>query len=228
MTERVSVPFADAMLVPLPDGVDPAVAASSADTLSDAYRHIAPHIEEVRRHPDGPAVIALGATERSSPFSASMPLFVGLLTRALVPEADFLLVDERTWVRDHAERLGLHAGPLRQLRGLKAPLVVDGSASPRGLRLALAAVSPDGRCSCAGILHASARIPASLMFGRNVTLTIARSHVRQAIPQVLDLLASHRLRSAGVTTQLGRFDDAVELLDAHLRGHDIKTALTTT
>jgi len=225
MSERVAVPFADAMLVPLPPGVDPTLAASSADTLSDAYRHVGPYVEEVRAHPDGPAVIAIGAIDRSSPFSASMPLFVGLLTRALLPEARFLLIDERPWVRDRAERLGLDAGPGNRLRGLRAPLVVDASASPRGLRLALTAVAPDGRCSCAGNLHAWTRIPATLMFGRNVTLTVARSHIQQVIPRVLDLLAADRLQPAGVITQLGHLDDAVELLDAHLRSRDIKTVL---
>ena len=226
LSEHVSVPFADAMLVPLPPGVEPASAASCADTLGDAYRHVGPFVEEVRRHPDGPGVIVVGAAEASSRFSASMPLFVGLITRALLPEAQFLLVDERPWVRERAEQLGLAASPVAGLRGRRAPLVVDSSASPRGLRLALNAVAGDGRCSCAGLLHASARIPASLMFGRNVSLTIARSHIRQAIPRVLDLMAAGRLDPAGVITQQGAFDDAVELLDAHLRGRDIKTVLT--
>lgn len=227
MADLVAVPFADAMLVPLPAGVDPVAAASSADTLSDAYRHVGPYVEEVRGHPEGPAVVVVGAVEPSSPFSASMPLFVGLVARAVLPEADFLLVDARPWVRDRAERLGLTAGPVQALRGRRAPLVVDASASPRGLRVALTAVAADGRCSCAGTLHASARIPASLMFGGNVTLSIARSHVRQAIPDVLELLANHRLDPGGVITQQGRFDDAVDLMNAHLRGRDIKTVLTT-
>lgn len=227
MADLVSVPFADAMLVPLPPGVDPVAAASSADTLSDAYRHVGPYVEEVRGHPEGPGVLVVGAVEQSSPFSASMPLFAGLVVRAVLPEADFLLVDARPWVRDRAERLGLRVGPVQALRGRRAPLVVDASASPRGLRLALAAVAADGRCSCAGTLHASARIPAGLMFGRNVTLSIARSHVRQAIPHVLELMAAHRLDPGGVISQQGRFDDAPDVIDAHLRGRDIKTVLTT-
>lgn len=226
LADLVGVPFADAMLVALPAGVDPSSAAASADTLSDAYRHVAPHVELVRGHPDGPRVIAVGAVERSSPFSASMPLFAGLITRALLPAADFLLIDERPWVRDLAEHLGLPAAPVKGLHRVKAPLVVDASASPRGLRLALGAVAPDGRCSCAGTLHASTRIPASLMFGRNVSLTIARSHIRGSIPQVLDLLATHQVEPAGVITQRGSLDDAVELIGAHLRGRDTKTVLT--
>ena len=228
LADLVSVQFADAMLVPLPDAVDPADAASSADTLSDAFRHVAPHLDAVGRHPDGPRVIAVGAAERSSPFSASVPLFVGLITRALLPGSEFLLIDERPWVRERAEHLGFDTGPVRRLKKARAPLVVDASASRRGLRLALAAVADDGVCSCAGTLHASVPIPASLMFGRNVTLSIARSHVRQVIPQVLDLLATRQVEPAGVITQRGSFDDAVEMLDAHLRGRDVKTVLTLT
>lgn len=226
LSDLVAVPFADAMLVALPDAVDAAAAASSADTLSDAYRHVAPHLDLVRGHPDGPRVIALGAVEASSPFSASVPLFVGLITRALLPEAEFLLIDERPWVRERAGRLGLDAGPVRRLRKARAPLVVDSSASRRGLRLALAAVADDGLCSCAGTLHTSVPVPASLMFGRNVSLSIARSHVREVIPAVLDLLATHQVEPDGVITQRGSIDDAVELLDAHLRGRDVKTVLT--
>lgn len=225
IADLLSVPYADAMLVPLPVNVTPEAAASSADTLSDAYRHVGPYVEEVQRHPDGAAVTVVGAVDRRSPFSASVPLYVGLITRALLPEADLLIIDERPWVRDHAERLGLAAGPVRALQGRRSPLVVDSSASPVGLKLALSAVAPDGRCSCAGLLHASAKIPASLMFGRNVTLTIARSHIRLAIPPVLELLSAGSLDPTGVTTQQGPLDDAVELISAHLRGPDVKTVL---
>lgn len=226
MADEVGVPYADVMLVPLPAGVDPVDAASAADTLSDAYRHVAPHLEMVRHHPDGPQVVVVGAVDQSSPFGASVPLFVGLITRALLPEADFLLVDERPWVRDHAERLGLAACPVRGLGKRRAPLVVDASANPRGLRLALTTVASDGWCSCAGILHASARIPASLMFGRNVTLSVTRSHIREAIPPVLDLLSTGQVKPSRVITQQGSFDDAIELMGAHLRGRHIKTVLT--
>jgi threonine dehydrogenase-like Zn-dependent dehydrogenase len=64
------------------------------------------------------------------------------------------------------------------------------------------------------------------MFGRNVTLTVARSHVRPAIAAVVELLATQWLEPGGVISQQGPFDDAVELLGAHLRGRDTKTVLT--
>jgi alcohol dehydrogenase len=225
IADRLTVPYADAMLVPLPAGVSPAAAASAADTMSDAYRHIAPRVARVQDHPDGPGVVIVGAVSARSPFGASVPLYAALIARALLPGADIVIGDERPYVREHAERLGLTAVPVAQLRRRRAPLVVDSSASPRGLARALRSTAPDGHCTCAGMLHASARVPASTMFGRNATLSIARSHVRSAIPGVLDLIATGRLRPESVTTTLGAFEEAPDTLRHHLLNHDIKTVL---
>src|SRR4051794_26811582 len=58
IADELAVPFADGMLVPLPEGLDPAVAASVADNVSDAYRHIAPHLSAaLERDPTAPLVI---------------------------------------------------------------------------------------------------------------------------------------------------------------------------
>lgn len=225
VADRLAVPYADAMLVPLPPGVTPAAAASAADTLSDAYRHIAPHAQRILQHPDGPQVIVVGAVDTRSPFSASVPLYAGLIAQALIPDVEVLVVDARPVVRSHAQRLDMTATPPDRLRRQRAPLVVDSSASPRGLRLAIRATAPDGYCSCAGTLHASVRVPATLMFGRNVTLSIARSHVRSVIPDVLDLIASGRLLPELVTTTTASYDDAPDALRHHLLQPDIKTVL---
>lgn len=142
-----------------------------------------------------------------------------------MPEASVLIADTRPFVRDQAGELGLPSCPPSQLRGLQSPLVVDSSAEPRGLKLALKATAPDGLCSCAGTLHASARIPASLMFGRNVSLSIARSHVRGVIPAVLDLVAAGRIAPQRVTSTVAPFDEAPTVLRDHLLGADTKTVL---
>jgi alcohol dehydrogenase len=223
--EQVAVPFADGMLVPLPAGVDPSAVASVGDTLSDAYRHIAPHLERIRSHPDGPRILILGAVNPMTPFSASMPLYAALTARAIVPEASVLVVDARPAVRAHAGRLGIDAGEPNRLRHERAPLVIDSSADPRGLALAIGATAPDGICSCAGTLHASVRVPGTLMFGRNITLALMRSHIRTVIPAVLDLVARGRLHPEQVTTTVASFEDAPEALRAHLLGGDTKTVL---
>jgi alcohol dehydrogenase len=224
-SEQVAVPYADAMLVPLPAGVDPVAVASVADTLSDAYRHIGPYVERIRRHPEGPGIILFGAMRRRSIFGASVPLYAAQIARALVPEADVLVVEARDDVREHAARLGFEACEPKALGRRQAPLVVDSSADPRGLAAALHATAPDGICSCAGTLHASVKIPAARMFGRNNTLTVARSHIRTVIPEVLDLVAAGRIHPESVTTTIASFEDAAKVLSDHLRGTATKTIL---
>ena len=80
--DQLAVPFADAMLVPLPAGVDPVAAASVADNLCDAYRHVAPHVPRLlEQNPDGEILILAGLSSRPL-FSPSTPLYAGLLARA--------------------------------------------------------------------------------------------------------------------------------------------------
>src|SRR5947208_700 len=45
LSDRVRVPFARAMLTPLPEGVSPESAASVSDNLADAWRTVGPQLE---------------------------------------------------------------------------------------------------------------------------------------------------------------------------------------
>jgi alcohol dehydrogenase len=65
------------------------------------------------------------------------------------------------------------------------------------------------------------------MFGRNVTLIIARAHVRVAIPEVLKLMAGDRLHPELVTTVVAPMDDAPAVLSEHMRGQSTKTIVAT-
>jgi alcohol dehydrogenase len=226
LSDQLLVPHADAMLVPLPNALDPVAAASVADNVSDGYRHVAPYLPEMlQRDPDAEVLVVAGVTRRPV-FSPSVALYTGLVARALGARRVHL-ADVRPLVRDHADRLGLlplHPAELR--RRLPVPLVVDASAEPRGLKLALSNTAPDGVCSSAGTLRAHARIPVGLMYGRNVSFRIARTHVRMLIPHVLELMSDGRLRPETVTTTVASLDDATSALHDHLVGDSTKTILT--
>ena len=225
-SERLTVPFADAMLVALPDGVDPVAAASVADTVCDGYRHVAPHLPAVlARDPDAEVLIVAGLGRRPV-FSPSSPLYAGQVARVLGARR-VTVVDRRREVREHAERLGLTAIPPPELRRRPgAPLTLDMSASSRGLWTALAHTAPDGVCSCAGVLHRGVRIPAGLMFARNVTLHLGRAHTRTVIPAVLDLMTGAGLRPQDVTTTVASWEDAPAALREHVLGDVTKTIVT--
>jgi alcohol dehydrogenase len=227
-SEQVAVPYADAMLVPLPAGVDPVAVASVADTLSDAYRHIGPYVERVRRHPEGPSIILFGAMRRGSIFGASVPLmprrspahwsrrrmcsslrlglgYVGTRPGWVSRPASREPSDgvRRSWSSTPAQIRAVWWRPFRLPRS-------TGSA---------AAPSP-----CTLLV----KIPAARMFGRNSTLTVARSHIRTVIPEVLDLVAAERIRPESVTMTIASFEDAPKVLSDHLRGGAAKTILVPT
>jgi alcohol dehydrogenase len=62
IADQVAVPFADAMLVPLPGGIE--VAASVGDNVSDGYRHIAPYL---------PALLAVDVSASRAGFALALP-----------------------------------------------------------------------------------------------------------------------------------------------------------
>jgi alcohol dehydrogenase len=225
VADLFKVPFADAMLVTLPEGVDPAAAVSVSDNVCDGHRHLAPHLPRILEREPGATVLILAAQARDLPFGASLPLYSGQIAQAL-GAGRVILVDARPPVRLRAIELGLDAIPPSELGGLDpAPLVLELTTTPAGLRRGLELTAPDGICTSAGGLHGDARIPYGLMFARNATLKIGRSHARAEVPAVLDLIASGRIAPERVNSNLGAIDDAPRALREHAEGNAIKTVL---
>lgn len=225
VSDRLAVPFADGMLVPLPEGIDPAAAASVADNVCDGYRHVAPYAARLLEQDPDASLLILAGVGRKPRLSSSICLYAGLVARSL-GFREIHVVDSRAHVREHAERLGLAAHTPSELRRIApAPLVMDASASPSGLRAALAHTAPDGICSSAGGLHRTTRIPTGLMYARNATYHVSRTHARAVIPKVLELISAGKLRPELVTTDLAALDDAPRALRDHATGEATKTIL---
>jgi alcohol dehydrogenase len=223
-SDQLAVPYAEAMLVALPDGIDPVAAASVADNICDAYRHIAPHLPALLEADPDAEVLILAALSPRSLFSASCPLYTGLIARAYGAR-NVHLVDRRPHVRAHAERLGVHALKPRELHAHRpSPLVIHISGDP--LSTALSRTAADGVCTSSGGLHRGAWIPFLQMYGRNVTLHVGRTHARTLIPRVLDLLIDGQLRPEAVVTNVAPIDDAPNALREHFLGGGVKTVLT--
>lgn len=224
LSDELAVPYADAMLVPLPAGIDPAAAASLADNVGDAFRHIGPHLPALLEADADAEVLILAALDKRLLFSGSVPLYTGLLARAYGAR-NATLVDARADIRAHAERLGLQALEPHELRHRPpAPLVVDLTLKKIGV--ALSHTAPDGICTSSGWLHRSLRIPALRMYVRNVTLHVGLTHARALIPQVLELMLDDRFHPETVTTSLASLDEAPQVLREHFLSGGVKAVLT--
>jgi threonine dehydrogenase-like Zn-dependent dehydrogenase len=205
LSDKVRVPFADAMLVPVPEGLAPELAASASDNITDAYRTVAPHLSA---RPGAPVLVCGGAGPGS----------IGLLAvaQALALGAEEVLyVDGDPARRAIAESYGaetLDHVPDQLER--RYPIAVDASASREGLALALGSLDRDGVCTSTGIYFDPKTVPPFPLLGLYVlgaTFHTGRIHARRDAPAVLDMLASGTLDVEAVIATVA-FDDAADAL----------------
>ena len=200
-SDSVKVPYPDAMLVPIPDGVEPATVASLSDNIPDAWRCVAPALAE---RPGAPVLVALGA--------GSIALYSVAIALALGAErVDVVGGNERE--RELAAKLGakvLDEGFPR--RAGFYPITVDASADPEGLACICRSTDADGIITSIGIYFEPTPMPLLDMFTQGVTFVTGRPHVRQLMPDVLELVREGKFDPDPVTVNRVSWDDAAEAL----------------
>jgi alcohol dehydrogenase len=189
-SETVLVPFADAMLVPLPQGLDPVAVASASDNLTDAWVATSRPIA----HRTDPRVLVLGGTESLGILAVQMAGVAGAGSVDYLDSNDYrnaLAVKSGAAIQTQAETLR---------EGYD--VVISATRDPEVLYQGLLALAPGGHCSCIGIMFESPKIPIFDMYMRDVTLSVGVCSVRQHIPHVLNLVHSGRCDPLMVTPQI--------------------------
>lgn len=205
LSDAVLVPYAEHMLVPLPDGLAPAAVASASDNISDAWRAVAPALAE---EPGAPVLVLGGAS------SGSIGLYAAAIALAL-GAASVTYVDDDAARRAIAESLGARTLALADApqRLGPFPVTVDSCAEPDGLALALRSTAPDGTCTSTAIYFGEQpALPLLEMYTKCITFKTGRAHARAAMPHVLALAASGELQPERVTTRTVAWADAAEAL----------------
>ncbi|HWG09617.1 MAG TPA: alcohol dehydrogenase catalytic domain-containing protein [Solirubrobacteraceae bacterium] len=205
LCDLVLVPYAEHMLVPVPEGLAPASVASASDNISDAWRAVAPPLAH---EPGSPVLVVGGAS------SGSIGLYAAALALAL-GAASVTYVDADAARRATAESLGAETLALADApqRLGPFPVTVDSSSDPDGLALALRSTAPDGTCTSTAIYFGEQpALPLLEMYTKCVTFTTGRAHARPAMPHVLALAASGMFAPERVTTRTVGWGDAAEAL----------------
>ncbi|MBF6463743.1 alcohol dehydrogenase catalytic domain-containing protein [Nocardia beijingensis] len=197
------VPHADAMLVRLPSGVDPAAVASASDNIPDAYRAVGPQSAA----DPGAEVLVIGG-----PAAPSIGLYAAGLAVAL-GSARVVYLDDSVERLNIAQSLGAEAieGP-RDARVGRFRIVVEAAGEPRALRAAIDATAYDGWCTSVSVQLQDVALPILDMYTRCCTFHTGRAHVRPVIPEVLELVAAGRFDPSLVTTATAVWDEAVDAL----------------
>ena len=215
LSDLVRVPFADHLLLPLPDGVDPVVACNVPDNVCDGYRTVA---GPMAAWPDEPVLVVGGLAQSVGLFAVASALALG------APRV--------VYVDQDAERLRLASAlgaevveaPLDDLpRHERFAVTVDASGLDEGRDHAIRSTRPNGTCtSVSGGITPRAALPLQAMYAKGITYEVGRVHARATAPAVLDLVASGALDPGAVIARTVPFDDAVEAMTAP----DVKLVLT--
>jgi alcohol dehydrogenase len=214
VSDVLRVPFADAMLVPVPDGLSPLRLAGASDNLPDAWRTVAPHL---RAEPGAPVLVVGGAARSIGLYAAGIAVALGS------SQVDY--VDDDRASLAIAEGLGAHPIAMRPqprwLRGTapalptRYPITVDASNREAGLELAIRALAPGGVCTAVGFyFRTGTPLPLWHMYLKGARLHVGVSNPRADLPDVLDLVASGRFDPTRVTARIATWDEApTALLD---------------
>jgi alcohol dehydrogenase len=202
LSDAIRVPYAEAMLQPVPASLDPAELASVSDNALDGYRAVAPHLAAL----PGSEILIV------SHGLPSIPLYAAQAALALgAGRVDFASGDTEQLAL--AERLGAHALETRfeAKPARRYPIVVDAGLSAAGLDHAIRATEPEGICQSVSF-HPGPSVPLPLgrMYTLGIRLFVGRCHAAALLPEVIPLIAAGRLRPAAVTTRVADWDQAAD------------------
>jgi alcohol dehydrogenase len=205
LSDLVRVPFADAMLVPVPAGLDPVTVASASDNLPDAWRLVAPHLAE---RPGAEVLVVGGGARSIALYAVDLALALG------ARRVDY--VDDDPARLAVASDLGAHAVAAGEDDGYA--ITADCSGTARGLKGAIRATAPGGHCTHAGGLWERVPLNMLALYTKGLHLHVARASARPAIPAILALAAAGRLRPGRVTDRVLGWDEApTALLAPHTK-----------
>lgn len=184
MADLVLVPFADAMLLPVPAGVDPASIASLSDNIPDGWRAVGPYRAELAALDDADRrVLVVGRL--------SIGLYAAAFGAAYGAQVDYVDTDPQRLTM--AEKLGarVHDRPKPDKTWDPYPVTVHTSGDPSVLAATLRATWPDGVCTDTGIYYQGAvEMPLLPMYTRGVRFVTGRVNARAVIPEILELLTA--------------------------------------
>jgi alcohol dehydrogenase len=200
LSDLVRVPFAEAMLVKVPAGVDPVGLASVPDNVVDGYRSVAGSLAD---RPGADVLVVVHGNRSIGLYAAQSALALGASSVTVTSDDPVVL--------EMAEQLGATARTTGfGRRSGRWPVVVDCGTRPAGLLHAVDSTES------AGILHSVSYyledvvLPLGKMYTRGITFEIGRAHSAALLPEVVALVADGRLDPSMVTTQIVSWDEAAE------------------
>ncbi|MBM9577920.1 alcohol dehydrogenase catalytic domain-containing protein [Leptospira sp. 201903070] len=202
LAEKIWIPYANQMLIPLPLGLDPIALAGISDNIVEAWKLVGQWLE---KKPNSPVMILGGFASSISLYSASLAVGMG--------SSEVLYLDNDPERLKIAESLGATAVPYSTLPKAwdkKFPLIVDCHGLKEGMNFALKSLSTEGIYGSAAIFWTNKlEIPYLELYNTGVTLKIGRVDSREHIPKILEKIEEKKIQPEKVVTATCDFEDAI-------------------
>ena len=201
LADLVHVPHAQAMLRPVPEGLDPIALASVSDNVADGYRTVA---EPLAERPGSEVLVVSHGARSTALYAVQAAYALGASRVDFASDDDSLIA--------HAARLGACPIPTDfERRAERYPIVSDCGLRAEGLRYSLASTQPEGICYSASYLpQPETALPLGRLYTLGIRFRIGRVHSASLLPEVLRLVAERRIRPEEVTTRVVDWEQAPE------------------
>lgn len=205
LSDVLKVPYANRMLIPIPEGLNLEGLGIASDNLPDAWSRVAPHpIGNPNKR-----VLVIGGTAKSVGLYAAC-----FAAHMETKEVDY--IDESRSRTDIARRFGVNTihKPFQEHEG-EYDLVVNASSSTKAIEYGIKRLASGGVLSSTMIyLNSKTTVLYFHMYAKNLTLKSGMANPMADIPKMLDFIKMKQLQPELVTTKVGDWaDSASALLD---------------
>lgn len=199
MSDVLAVPYADAMLFPLPEDLSASSATCLACNMPDAYRCAAP---QLAHNPRAPVLIVAGAFDNIALYSTA------IATALESRQVDVFGIDSASY--DKVEALGGRIlESASEVPSDHYPITVDASMNPESLALAVAASAAAGQLTISTMYaNPDTVFPLMPAFEKCLNVSTGQPDVRSLLESSLNLMSAHKEKFALITDQIHQWQDA--------------------
>lgn len=206
LSDLMYVPFADHMLVRVPDGVAPEVAANVSDNIADGWRGVAGPLQQ---RPGASVLVVGGLAQSVGLYAAGAAVALGA--------GRVLYLDDDAGRRARAAALGAEAAPLALEEGrtpdAQFEIVVEAAGYEAALAFAVHSCAPNGVMTSVAIhFGATTPVPLTRAYYRGLTYHTGRVHSRATFPEALACIACGKLHPEHVTHRIVPFAEAIDAM----------------
>ncbi len=197
-SDVLKIPFAQNMLIPIPEEINLDGLGSASDNLPDAWSRVAPFL----LNDPGRKVLVIGGSANS------IGLYAAYFAQAMQAEVDYIdLSEERIKI---AYKIGINAIQKDfKIHEGKYDLVVNASNSTKAVKLGIKWLRPGGVLSSANIyFNKSVGVPFFQLYAKNIKLVTGLANPMKDIPAMLDFIKKTGMKPELITTHIGSWEDA--------------------